>query len=468
MIKIFGKTKHIHFIGIGGIGMSGMAEFLLNHNFTITGTDIKESNKIKELKNKGIDIEIGHSSENKNIRLADLIVYSSAVKIENPEIKKAKKINIPIIKRAELLGELIKIKSISIAIAGTHGKTTTSSMLGNILIQAKLDPALIIGGIVNNFNNNNVAGSGDIIVVEADEFDKSFLSLNPTYAIINNLDMEHLDSYKNLEELQNTFTQFANSLPFYGVCCICNDSKNIIEISKNIKKNIKTFGIKNKSEIMAKNIAFNKNKSSFQIINYKNEFKPFNVSINVPGIHNVYNALAAISIALELDIDTRYIKRGLEQYNGVRRRFDIKYSINQPNIMLIDDYAHHPKEIFATLDAINKGWKNKNIIAIFQPHLYSRTKNFYKEFANSLFQADTIIICDIYGAREKPIKNVSSELIINELKKIKHRNFYYVKNMNNIKTNIKSLLKGEDIIITMGAGNIHTIIDDLFIAISKL
>ena len=453
---ILGNTKKIHFVGVGGIGMSGMAEFLQNHNFIISGSDIKLSNRIKHLKSIGIKIYIGHKKN--NITNTNLIVYSSAVPKNNPELLQGKKNKIPVIKRAELLGELIKIKDISIAVAGTHGKTTTSSMIGNILFEAKLDPTIITGGIINKFNTNNISGSGDIIVVEADEFDRSFLSLNPTYTTVNNIDLEHLDIYKNIKDLKETFIKYANSIPFYGLVAISNDSKYAKEIKNKINRNIITFGIDVKSDIMAKNIKYKKNTSTF-ILEYKN--KKSKIELIIPGKHNVYNALSAISICISIGVKIDHIKKGLKKFNGVRRRFEMKYYNKTKNINFIDDYAHHPSEIESTLESIKSGWPSKRIIAIFQPHLYSRTKSFYKEFAKSLLKSDINIITDIYPAREAPIKNVTSNLIIKELKKLKHKNTYLIKK-ESISKKINKIVLKNDLIITMGAGDIYKSLDEIY------
>ena len=459
MHKIFGKTKKIHFIGIGGIGMSGMAELLHNHGFKISGSDINVSERTLHLMKLGIEVLTEHKKE--NINSENLIVYSSAVASDNPEILEGERLKIPIIKRAELLGELIKIKETSIAVSGTHGKTTTASMISSILIEAKLDPTIIIGGIVNKFNNNNISGLGDVIVVEADEFDKSFLSLNPTFSIINNMELEHLDIYKDLEDLGNTFTEFANSVPFYGSVCIGIDSKQLISILPKIKRNYKTFGIKNKSaDVKAKNIKFNKSKTSFDVLINNNKIS---VKLNVPGLHNVYNALSAITLCLEIEINPKHIVSGLNNYNGVKRRFDIKYSkIKNSNIMLIDDYAHHPSEVEATIDAINSGWKGRRVISVFQPHLYSRTKDFYKDFSRALMKSDVNILLPIYPAREKPIKNISSLLIKEQLDIGKHPETYSCTDKNLLPELIKKLKEDNDIIVFMGAGDIYKSIDSTY------
>jgi len=452
MKSFLSNTKHLHFVGIGGIGMSGMAELLHNHGFKISGSDLNKSNRTKHLSNYN-NIKISYKHKKENVKNCDLLVYSSAINRSNPEIQTAEKNNIPIMKRAELLGELLKIKDISIAVSGTHGKTTTSSMLGSILYEAKANPTLIIGGIVNKFKSNNITGDGDIIVVEADEFDKSFLELSPTYSIINNLDLEHLDCYENIEDLLKCFSQFANSIAFYGKVAFNNDDDNISKIIDKIRKPKISFGIKNDSIIQAKNILYNQELTTFDILISKTK-KTLKIALNCPGKHNVYNALAATTIALELDIPKKYIINGLNNYCGVKRRFDIRYDKKQ---MIIDDYAHHPNEILETLKAAKNGW-DKRIISIFQPHLFSRTNNFYNEFADALNLSDIIIVTDIYPARELPIKGVTSKLIYNV---IENKNKYYISKQEEVINKTVNIVNNGDMIIVMGAGNINNLIKPL-------
>ena len=455
-MNLFDTSKKIHFIGIGGIGMSGMAEFLFNHGFDISGSDISSSERTKYLSSIGIKISSSHQKS--NIKNHDLVVYSSAVDHKNIEIIKSKELNIPIMKRSQMLGELIKIKDTSIGVAGTHGKTTTSSMLGSILYESKLDPTLIIGGIVNKFNSNNISGNGDFIVVEADEFDKSFLSLKPTYAILNNLDKEHLDTYKNIKNLKDTFCKYANSVPFYGKVAINNDSRYLVDIKKRINKPSITFGIKNNSDIMAKDIKFDKNKSSFKVIS--KTYGDFKIQIQCPGTHNVYNALAATALSLDMKISKNNIINSLKKYSGVKRRFEIKYENKNNNIMVIDDYAHHPVEIKYTIDAIKSGW-NSRLISIYEPHLFSRTKEFKKEIAEALLLSDKIIITNIYGSREKQLDNIKSDLIIDELNSYNHGDYLLIGNKNNICNYLKNKIKQNDTILVMGAGQINSITKDI-------
>ena len=453
---MLGKTKHIHFVGIGGIGMSGMAQLLFNLGFTISGSDLNESDRTKQLNLIGIDINIGHTS-NKVLK-SDVVVFSSAIKESNPEIIIANKNNIPVIRRAEMLSELLKVKSKSIAVSGTHGKTTASSMLGSILIEANVNPTLVIGGIVNEIGSNSMYGDGDIIVVEADEFDRTFLSLKPTLALINNLDLEHLDCYENLTDLQDAFLQFANSVPFYGKVFINIDHTNTTDIIEAINRPYITFGFSNKANIQAQNPTYNKLSTEFDLYINKNFITK--IQLNVPGKHNIMNALASISISSELDINYKTIKNGLKNFSGVQRRFDMKYVLDN-GIKLIDDYAHHPVEVNSVLDAIKSGWDNR-IIAIFQPHLFTRTKDFHIDFAQALYKADIVIITDIYAAREEPIKGVSSQIIIDDLINLGHNKTQYISNKENISSYLKKIAKNNDIIITMGAGNIWREIENIY------
>lgn len=443
----FRKIKKIHFVGIGGIGMSGIAELLKNLNFRITGSDISENVNVSRLKNLGIKIANKHDPE--NVNGSDALVYSSAIPQENCEIIRAKQIGIPVIKRAEMLGELINLKETSIAVSGTHGKTTTSSMIGSILTYAKKDPTLVVGGLVQKINTNSRLGSGGIIVVEADEFDRSFLSLNPTIAIINNIELEHTDCYKDLEDLEQAFLQFCQSVPFYGSVILNIDSISIKNMLHKIERPITTFGQSRDAAYRAENIRFNENKSTYTL--FCAEENLGEIHLNVPGEHNIMNSLGAVTLGFELGLSFNSIKKGLTNYNGVRRRFDIKGVYN--NIMVVDDYAHHPTEVRETINAVKNGWSHK-LIVIFQPHLYSRTKEFYKAFAHALDGADYIILTDIYPAREKPIPGVSSKLIFDQLKtKIANKKIY-LKDLDKLQDIIDDLIEPDSIVLTLGAGNI--------------
>ena len=456
---MFGKTNHIHFVGIGGIGMSGMAELLYKLGFIISGSDQNSSERTESLQTMGLHISEGHSG--KNVNGADVVVYSSAVQRDNPEILAAENKQVPVIRRAEMLAELLKVKPTSIAIAGTHGKTTTCSMLGEILTTADFHPTMVIGGIVNKFQSNTISGSGDVIVVEADEFDRSFLTLRPTMGLITNLDLEHLDCYENLEDLQMAFTQFANAVPFYGKVGVCIDNHNAASIIPNIKRPVVTFGVHEDAEIQASNLQFENNHSTFTLSIHGEPRGE--LTVHVPGEHNVKNALGAAVLALELDTPFDKIQAGLDQYTGVRRRFDIKYTTDK-NIMIVDDYAHHPSEVSATLKAAKTGWNNR-IIAIFQPHLFTRTRNFYHDFAEAFLQADILIVTDIYEAREKPIPGITAQIISDEAERLGHKHVELIADQANIPTRLKEIVQANDMIITMGAGNIWRQCEGIYEAI---
>ena len=444
---MFRNVKKVHFVGIGGIGMSGIAELLLNLGFNISGSDLNDSDIIQNLKSKGADISNKHDAN--NINNCEVVVYSSAVPNDNIELKEAIHKNIPIIKRAEMLGELVALKQTSIAIGGTHGKTSTSSMIGALLSKNELDPTLIVGGLVQNLNTNSKLGGGDLIVVEADEYDKSFLQIKPTIAIITNIEKEHMDCYDNLDDLIASFLQFANSVPFYGALIACIDSPEVQNILPLVKRHIITYGLSDKADISAKNIKYNKEQTSFLL--YKKNKKMGNIKLNVPGEHNVLNSLATAAIGFEMGLNIESIIKGLKSYDGVRRRFEMKGIEN--DIMVVDDYAHHPTEVSATLQAARNGW-NRRIVAVFQPHLFSRTKDFYKEFAAAFMDSDVLIITDIYPAREVPIIGISGELIYNTAKSIGHKDVHYVPQIEDIQKCLDGLIKSNDMIITIGAGTI--------------
>ena len=444
---MFKKVENIHFVGIGGIGMSGIAELLMNLGFNITGSDINHSQNVKRLEKIGIKIFIGHNKN--NIINSDAIVYSSAVPLNNDEIIAGKKKSIPIIRRAEMLAELISLKKTSIAVGGTHGKTSTSSMIGMILEKSGFDPTLVVGGLVSNLNTNVKLGSGDMIVVEADEFDRSFLALKPTIAIITNLEMEHTDCYEDLNDLKNAFLQFCQSVPFYGEIIMCAESKELMNIVDKIKKPFVTYGLSDNADYYAKDIIYNQNESTYTLFHHNKNLGT--IKINVPGKHNILNSLAALALGIEIDIPIDTLKNGINKYKGVRRRFELKK--NKHKLLIVDDYAHHPTEVLATIKAAKNGW-NKKIISVFQPHLFSRTKDFFKEFAKSLFVSEVIILTDIYPAREKPIKGVTSNLIIEELRKLGHSNTHYIEDLEKLNQLLDTIVNQDDIVLTMGAGNI--------------
>lgn len=447
---VFGKTRHIHMVGIGGIGMSGMAEILLLRGYTISGSDGTQSETTDRLEQLGARVHFGHNAE--NIEGADVVVYTSAVnEDENVETLAAKKKGIPTIKRAEMLAELMRMK-FGIGIAGTHGKTTTTTMTGLVVQSGDFDPTIMVGGRVHSFDKTNaVVGSGDIIIVEADEFDRTFLKLSPSLAVITNIDLEHVDIYKDLDDLKQAFIDFANKVPFYGSVVLCLDDPNVRSIMPQLKRKIVSYGFTPQAQIRPVDITNGAFNSSFTVVHKGIELG--RITMQTPGDHNIRNALAAVGIGLELGIPFEKIKQGLDSYSGVFRRFQKKYE--DEHVMVIDDYAHHPTEAQATLSATRKGWPKRRIVAVFQPHLYSRTKELYKEFGLSFFDSDVLIVTDIYPSREKPIEGVTGALIADTARSYGHKNVHYVENKKDLPSELKKLSQPGDIIITMGAGDIY-------------
>ena len=449
---MFGKVKKVHFVGIGGIGMSGIAELLINLGFEVTGSDMKTTNITENLQKHGAVIYEGHKPENVND--SDVLVYSSAVQVDNPELQRAKDKQIPIIRRAEMLSELLKLKQTSIAVGGTHGKTTTTSMMGAVLTEALLDPTLVVGGVVKSLDVNALLGQGDVIVAEADEFDKSFLQLTPTYAIITNIDTDHMDCYDSEEDLLNAFAQYANAIPFYGAVVACVDEPLIKRILPDISRPVITYGFSGDAEFQAERRLYREVRSTFVVKHQGKELGE--VEMMVPGAHNVKNALAVIALGTEMNIDFNTISNGLKQFSGVKRRFEIKGIFD--DVMVVDDYAHHPTEVSATLRAIKNGW-DRRLVAVFQPHLYSRTQDLYENFARSFLISDVLLVTDVYPAREEPIAGVTGELITNMAKSMGHENVYWVEDKKRLVAAMKALVEPGDLVITMGAGDIWRICD---------
>ncbi len=450
---MFGKFKKIHFIGIGGIGMSGIAELLWNMGFEVTGSDIKDSENIKRLKNLGIKISIPHNKD--NVGDSDVVVYTSAVSKDNVELQQAKKTNTPISRRAEMLAELMRIK-FSIAVAGTHGKSTTTSLVASILKEKELDPTIIVGGILRSTGNNARLGESEYLVAEADESDRSFLKLFPTVAVITNIDLEHLDVYKDLDDIKDTFKRFANSVPFYGSIHLSMDDPVSLSILTEIERRVITFGLSPNADVRGMNIKREGFSHSFDLIS--NGVNIRNIPVNLPGKHNVLNAIAACSVALELGIDVESIKDGIGKCTGIARRFE-KRGLEK-GILVIDDYAHHPREIESTLAGAREGWDGR-IVAVFQPHLYSRTILLKKEFGKAFFQADKVIVTDIYPSREEPIPGVTGEIIKDQCRNFGHKDVEYIGIKEEIPKFLVPQLSKGDMVILLGAGNIYNIAEDI-------
>ena len=452
-MSVFKRKKKFHFVGIGGVGMSGLAEILINLGHKVSGSDRQRSDLTDYLSGIGVQIYEGHDAE--FLQDADYLIYSSAIPTNNPEIVAAISKDIRMIRRAELLGQLMNRK-FGIAIAGTHGKTSTTSMIGHIMLNGGYDPTIIVGGTLKNLMTNARLGDSEFLVTEADEYDRSFLSLFPRIAVITSLEADHLDIYADLEDLKRTFVKFANQVTFDGSLLVSADDENIRQIQNQFNSTILSFGFSDSADYRAENVQFNRNRTRFEGFFEGESLGEFELII--PGDHNVKNALAAIGVCCELDIPVDKIYTGLKTFTGVGRRFEIKAEIN--DILIVDDYAHHPTEVRATLKGAKTGWDSK-IIAAFQPHLYSRTRDFYKDFAKALAIADVCIVSDVYPAREEPIPGITGEIIVDVLKQNGHKNTMYIKNIDDIPAEVLKILQPGNIFITMGAGDIWKVSNEL-------
>lgn len=443
---MFGKIKKLYFVGIGGSGMSGIAEILYNLKYTISGSDNTPSDITEYLSGLGITIYEGHKAA--HIQDADVVVISSAVGEDNPEVVEARRLGIPVIKRAEMLGELMRLK-FSIGVSGTHGKTTTTSMIGRILQYGKYQPTLIVGGIVAELGTGASLGAGDYLVAEADEYDKSFLSMFPSMAVVTNLEADHLDCYDGEEDLINSFVTYMNRVPFYGQVILSADDPTLSSIRPLISRPYQTFGLSVDADYRAVNIEMKAGQTIFSV--YRHGDLLGEIILHVPGTFNVMNALAAISTCSELEVPFETIADGLLHFKGVGRRFEIIDEVN--DILVIDDYAHHPSEIKATLKTA-KDVYGRRVIVIYQPHLFSRTRDFQKEFIEALKLADVALLVDIYPAREKPIPGVTSEVLVQEAVSMGLNKFKYIGNRENAANEVKKIARPGDMVITMGAGSI--------------
>ena len=450
----------IHFIGIGGIGMSGIAEILVQSGYLVQGSDIKASNNTKRLEKLGIEVFIGQRKS--NIFNAKIIVVSTAISKNNIELVEAKKIFLPIVHRAEMLGELMRLKQ-SIAIAGTHGKTTTTSLIAKMIEENGMDPTIINGGIISSLDSNARMGKGDWMVVEADESDGSFTKLNPTAAVITNIDLEHLDFHKNEKNLELAFFNFLSSIPFYGFICLCTDHPRVQKlISKLEDKKVITYGLSANADVRATNIIYNNNKMNFTLSisnRRKLEISSYEIEFSMIGIHNIQNALATIATGIELKIPIEKIKNTLKTFTGVQRRF--QNVGNFKNTTIIDDYGHHPVEINAALAAARLLTPKSKIISIFQPHRYSRIKDLFNDFCSCFNDADYVFLLDVYPAGEEPLKGFESTDLKNGLLKYGHKNVSYIESKKALIRETLKIISPHDIIICLGAGSITKIANTL-------
>ena len=454
--RVFGNIKWIHFVGIGGTGMCGIAEVLFNLGYIVSGSDIKESAVTQRLVDLGVKVEIGHKRE--NIKQADVVVVSSAIDRSNAEVDEAYINRIPVIPRAEMLAELMRFR-FGIAVAGTHGKTTTTSLTVSMLAEGGLDPTYVIGGRLNSAGVNAKLGLGNYLVAEADESDASFLYLQPMIAIVTNIDQDHMATYQNnYQRLKDTFIEFLHHLPFYGLAVLCIDDEGIREVLPEISKPVTTYGVHRDADIRAENVRQTGMHTSFDVLR-KGKPNPLQVTLNMPGWHNMLNALAAIAVATELEVDDKAIVKSLAAFTGVGRRFQINgdLAFNGGKLTFVDDYGHHPREIAATLEALRQAWPNRRAIIVFQPHRYSRTRDLFEDFVHVLSTVDVLILMDVYSAGETLIPGADGRALSRAIRTRGRVDPVFVENWQELSPVLAGIVNNDDVILTVGAGNVGQI-----------
>ncbi|OEU51898.1 MAG: UDP-N-acetylmuramate--L-alanine ligase [Desulfuromonadales bacterium C00003096] len=450
---MYGKIRKIHFIGIGGIGMSGIAEVLLNLGYRVSGSDLRETEITCRLIELGGEISYGHAAE--NLQEVDVVVTSTAVKADNPEVLEAHRLLVPVIPRAEMLAELMRMKY-GIAVAGTHGKTTTTSMVATVLSHGGIDPTVVIGGRLDSIGSNAKLGQGKFLVAEADESDGSFMKLSPTIAVVTNVDADHLDFYRDLEQIKETFSEFINKVPFFGVAVLCLDDPNIQSMIPQVQKRFVTYGLSTQADFNAIDIEHREERTSFTVC-YQGE-RLGRLSMRMPGQHNVLNALAAVAVAHELEIPFATIAEAFQDFCGVQRRFQCKYQ--QRDIMVVDDYGHHPAEVRVTLAAARAGW-DRRVVAVFQPHRHSRTAALFDDFVTAFYQADHLVVMDIYAAGEQAIDGVDAQRLVAEIHGHGHKDVHYLATAEEVVAHLQTTVQAGDLVITLGAGNVWQVGESL-------
>ena len=442
-----GKIQRIHFIGIGGSGMSGIAEVLINQDYEVSGSDPSSNRVTDHLKTLGADIRHNHSAE--NVSGKHVVVVSSAISDDNVEVQAAREQSIPVIPRAEMLAELMRMKY-GIAIAGTHGKTTTTSLVATVLAAGNLDPTVVIGGRIKNMGGHAKLGQSQYLIAEADESDGSFLKLSPTLAVVTTLDEEHMDFYLTMENMKSTFLQFLNRIPFYGAAILCVDDANLQSLLPRIEKRTITYGLKSQADYTARNISVEGLKTYFTV--YHHGKKLGKILSGALGRHNVCNTLAAVAVGMELNMDFPTIAESLKTFTGVQRRFEILKQ--SESLIIVDDYGHHPVEIQATLSTAKEVWPDRRLVIVFQPHRYSRTKHLMESFFSSFNDADQLLLLDIYSAGEEAEEGIHSQRIAEGVKEFGHKNVEYIGSTQSVIPHLQKILKPGDIVMTLGAGNI--------------
>lgn len=456
------RVRRIHFVGIGGAGMCGIAEVLLNLSYQITGSDVKAGSTTQRLEELGANVFIGHAAD--NIRGADVVVASSAVKESNPEIAAARASRIPVVRRAEMLAELMRYRH-GIAIAGTHGKTTTTTMIATIFAAAELDPTFVIGGLVNSAGSNARLGESRYLIAEADESDASFLHLQPLVAVVTNIEADHMDTYGgDFSRLKKTFLEFLHNLPFYGIAVLCIDDPVVRELIPTISRSVITYGFSDDADFRIEGWSKDGMQSRFRIVRRSGE--PLDIELHIPGRHNVLNATAAAAVASDEGIDDAAIVAGLERYQGVGRRFQLygELPVAEGTALLVDDYGHHPTEVAATISGVRQAWPERRLVMVYQPHRYTRTRDLYEDFAAVLSDVDALLMLDVYSAGEEPIAGADSRSLCRSIRSRGKVEPLFVEKIEQVATVLKSVVRPGDVILTQGAGNIGAIAAELAVA----
>lgn len=446
------RIKRIHFIGVGGVGMAGIAEVLLTEGYQVTGSDLQQNTLTNRLTNLGAVINLGHSAE--NVQDADVVVVSSAIDYGNPEIQQAQAIRIPIIRRAEMLAELMRFRH-GIAISGTHGKTTTTSLIASVFAEAKMDPTFVIGGRLISADSNAKLGSSRYLIAEADESDASFLHLQPMLSVVTNIEPDHMENYGgDFAKMLDTYVEFLHNLPFYGLAVLCLDDDNIKALLPRIGRKYVTYGLNDGADVQATNIELGLNQSHFTV--QTKSVPPFQIRLNIPGLHNVKNALAAISVGIEEGIPTEAIAEALNKFAGIGRRFEIlgQYTSELGEQILVDDYGHHPTEVDATIEVVRNNWPEKRLVMVYQPHRFTRTRDLYEEFVQVLSKVDVLILLEVYSAGEEAIDGADSKSLCRSIRQRGNIDPIYVKSIDEVPALLPNILKNGDVVLTQGAGNV--------------
>jgi len=452
------RINKIHFVGIGGVGMGGIAEVLLNLGYQVQGSDIRHSRVTRRLESLGAEVSIGHLAE--NVGDADVIVVSSAISASNPEIEAAKLQRVPVVQRAEMLAELMRFRY-AIAVAGTHGKTTTTSLIASVLAEGGEDPTFVVGGLLNSAGTNARLGTGRYLVAEADESDASFMHLQPMLAVVTNIDADHLETYGGkFSRLRQSFIEFVHNLPFYGLAVLCLDDEGVVDVLDEIARPVTTYGLSAKADVRAENVRQQGAKCTFTAIRPDRE--PLGITLNLPGLHNVRNALAAISVAHELDIADDAVARALREFAGIGRRFQVQeIHLGSAQVLLIDDYGHHPTEVNAVLESIRSGWPGRRLVLAYQPHRFTRTRDLFDQFAEVLSAADELVLCPVYSADEEPISGADSQALAKAIQARGELEPILLGDLGELPGVLEEIVADGDILALMGAGDIGVVAADL-------